>query len=368
MKKKRKEIYLILVMACLLFSLSAFCLLKRPEDYSYSERRLLAQFPRLTTEALTNGSFMEAFEAYSQDQFPFRENFRSLKAVVAMRMLQKADNNGIYYLQGQLGKLDYPLKPKQLQHALERIQYIYDTYLQGSQGKCYMAIIPDKNYYLAKKHGYPALDYEALFKTIEEQTPYLKHIDLRRRLSEKDFYSTDTHWRQECILPVAGELASAMGHRLSATYRVKVAKEDFYGVYAGQAALRVEPDPLSYLTNDLLEQCRVISYDTKVGVEKSIYDEEKLSGKDPYEFFLSGADPLLVIENPMAKGKGELIVFRDSFGSSLIPLLAEEYEKITLVDIRYIHSSLLEQFIEFNNQEVLFLYSTLLLNNSLGMK
>ena len=73
-------------------------------------------------------------------------------------------------------------------------------------------------------------------------------------------------------------------------------------------------------------------------------------------------------KSSMAKGKGELIVFRDSFGSSLIPLLAEEYEKITLVDIRYISSSLLGEFISFDGQQVLFLYSSLLLNSSMGMK
>ncbi len=368
MKEKRKELYLVLVLAGLLFGLSAFCLLKEPDSYSYTERRVLAQFPAPTGKKLAEGSFMKEFEAYSQDQFPFREGFRHLKAIAAMKIMGKADNNGIYFLEGHLGKLDYPLKPKQVQYALERIENIYYTYLNGSQEKCYLAIIPDKNYYLGGEHGYPILDCDTLYQTMEEETPYLQHIDLRNLLSEKDFYSTDTHWKQECLLPLAEALAEAMGHELLAEYEVKVAKEDFYGVYAGQAALRVKPDRISYLTNTTLEKCRVTSYDTGKAVEKSIYDKEKLMGQDPYEFFLSGADALIVIENPAAEGKGELIVFRDSFASSLIPLFAEEYEKITLVDIRYIDPSLLGQFIEFKDQEVLFIYSTLLLNNSMGMK
>ena len=43
-------------------------------------------------------------------------------------------------------------------------------------------------------------------------------------------------------------------------------------------------------------------------------------------------------------------------------------EKITLIDIRYIRSDILEKFIEFKNQDVLFLYSTTVLNNGIILK
>ena len=62
------------------------------------------------------------------------------------------------------------------------------------------------------------------------------------------------------------------------------------------------------------------------------------------------------------------MIFRDSFGSSLAPLLIESYDKITLVDIRYIQSGMLGNFIDFDSQDVLFIYSSGLLNNSLAMK
>ena len=60
-----------------------------------------------------------------------------------------------------------------------------------------------------------------------------------------------------------------------------------------------------------------------------------------------------------------MILFRDSFGSSLVPLLLDNYRKITLVDIRYISSKILEQYIDFNGQDVLFLYSSLVLNQNI---
>ena len=80
--------------------------------------------------------------------------------------------------------------------------------------------------------------------------------------------------------------------------------------------------------------------------------------------YLSGAVPLMVIENPTATTERELVIFRDSFGSSLAPLLLEAYSKVTLIDIRYMASSLIGDYINFSNQDVLFLYNTLILNSS----
>ena len=84
--------------------------------------------------------------------------------------------------------------------------------------------------------------------------------------------------------------------------------------------------------------------------------------------YLSGAQALLRIENPHAETDRELVIFRDSFGSSLAPLLTRGYKTVTLVDIRYISSQLLGQFLTFRNQDVLFAYSALILNNSATLK
>jgi len=95
---------------------------------------------------------------------------------------------------------------------------------------------------------------------------------------------------------------------------------------------------------------------------------EKLSSRDLYDVFLSGPVSVLTVENPAANTDKELIVFRDSFGSSMVPLLIPGYAKVTLVDIRYLPADKLGEFVEFENQDVLFLYSTLVLNQSSMLK
>ena len=62
-------------------------------------------------------------------------------------------------------------------------------------------------------------------------------------------------------------------------------------------------------------------------------------------------------------------MFRDSFGSSLAPLLIEKYSKITMIDLRYIGSKYLESVLNLSgNEDVLFIYSNVIINNSFTLK
>ena len=56
-------------------------------------------------------------------------------------------------------------------------------------------------------------------------------------------------------------------------------------------------------------------------------------------------------------------MFRDSFASSIIPVLTPYYNKITVVDLRYMDFNYAKDNLDFDNSDVLFLYSTLIINN-----
>jgi len=199
-----------------------------------------------------------------------------------------------------------------------------------------------------------------------QSAPFMEYIPIDHLLELEDYYRTDTHWRQERIMDVAKHLGEAMGAELKGEYNEAVLDKPFYGVYCGQAALPLPAETLYYLTNDTLEGCSV--YDHETGRHIGVYDLEKAGGQDPYEIFLSGSKSLLTIENPACDNGKELIIFRDSFGSSIVPLLAEGYSTVTVVDIRYMSSDMLGRFVDFHGQDVLFLYSTLVLNNSVTLK
>lgn len=357
-----KNTIVIFVIAVCIYGFFLWGILKPDEAYSYSERRGLKGFPKLSVQALQSGHFMEEFEKYTLDQFPMRDTMRSIKAVGNYYLFRQKDNNGIYLADGYLSKFEYTMSEKSLDYAAQCFSELNKKYFEGNVNAIYGVIVPDKNYFLAEKNGYPALDYEAFYQTFEDKLDFVDFIDVRSQLSIDDYYFTDTHWRQEKIVDVAQEIAAKMGVVLAGEYEKKQLDMPFYGVYYGQSALKLPADKLCYLENDMINNSSV--YDYESGKTNKVYDMEKASGNDLYETFLSGSRSLLVIDNPNAASDRELIIFRDSFGSSIAPLFIEAYSKITLVDIRYISPSYLGKFIDFNGQDVLFLYSTLVLNNS----
>ena len=357
-----------LVMAGLLFLFSLWTWFKPIEEYSDSERRYLATFPKLTAETILSGKFMSEFETYTLDQFPLRDTFRSIKSFASLYLFRQSEVNDLYYYQGYITKAEYPLSETMLDFAGEKFWYLYDTYMSDTDVNLYFSIVPDKNYYLAPSAQQLSMDYDTLVSSMKEKTSYMEYIDLFSLLKQSNYYYTDTHWKQETLLPVAITLAGTMGTQIEISYTLNELDSPFYGVYYGQLALPVKADKLSYLTNSTLDNCIVTSYNTGIPKAAQMYDFSKVDSKDPYEIFVGGNDALITIENPQASTQKELILFRDSFGSSLAPLLATGYRKVTLVDIRYIHPDMLGNFIEFDHQDVLFLYSTLVLNASTAFK
>lgn len=327
-------------------------------ESSASERRKLKQMPELTVDSVLSGRFMSNFEDYSLDQFPLRDTFRSFKALTSL----KADNNDVYVTEGVINSMDYPLQEDNLVYATARFKNVYDMYMKDKNCNIYLSMIPDKNYFYAEKNGYLAVDYDRLVSTMVEANDYMTYIDIFPKLAGEDYYRTDTHWRQESLPDVAETLLGGMGINTDAVYERVDVPEDFYGVYYGQAALPLEPDKISYLTNSVIEGYRVFDYQNNK--EIPVYDLSKMSENDPYEMFLGGPISLATIENPACDNGKHLIVFRDSFGSSLAPLLAQEYSKTTLIDIRYILPAMIGNYVEFEGADVLFIYSTMVLNNS----
>lgn len=358
----------MLLLVLLWASLTLFAWFAPQEAISEAERRPLAQFPAVSGDTLLSGSFMEKFESYSLDQFPLRQSFRKLKSLFHFYGLNQSDNNEIYLAQGYAVKQEYPLRADSVSHALNRFNHLYEKYLKDSDSAIHMAVVPDKGYYLSESTGHLTMDYTALVTALEDGMPWAAQIDLTQSLTVEDYYKTDIHWRQERLLKTAQTLCDGLDIPAprQEDYTVTALQRPFYGVYYGQAALPMEPETMYLLESDLLRRCTV--YDYESGKNTQVYDMEKLESRDLYDVFLSGSRSLLTVENPAGPADRELILFRDSFGSSVAPLLVQGYGKVTLVDIRYIQIDVLDRFLDFQGQDVLFLYSAPILNNSETIK
>ena len=367
----------IAVLVTLWAAITAFAWFGSAEEYSVAERRKLAQAPELSVQSLLaenklnpDGSireklsYMSLFEDYSLDKFPLRDKFRQVKALFHYNVMQQKDNNDIYVAGDYAVKMLYPLNETMVKGNLSIFEHIQKNYLAKNGCKAYMTVVPDKSFFLAEESGHLSLDYDRLFGLVKEKMPWATHIDLTDTLSIEDYYYTDTHWRQECILPAAQKIAQAMGVTVpqEADFTKTALERPFYGVYYGHAALPMEPETMFVMESQLLSGCTVL--DVQANSQTAVYNMDMADSDDMYNVFLSGAKALLKIQNPNAKTKRELIVFRDSFGSSIIPLLVQDYATVTVVDLRYIDYRVLDQFVSFRGKDVLFLYNTQVLNTT----
>ena len=296
------------------------------------------------------------------DNFYQRETFRKLKTSVELDVFKKQDVNKIYKYNDFLVEQIYPLDEKSATNLTNKINYIKDSYLNETN-KIYYSIIPDKNYYTDNSHL--KLDYDKMQQIMENNLNGLQYIDIFQDLSLDSYYYTDSHWKQEKLQNVAKTIAENMNFSITQNYNEqKVAT--FKGVYAGQLPINTKEDEIKILVNDVIADANAYNYETKEQGE--IYNFKKLTGYDKYDIYLSGATPLIEISNANNKTNKTLVIFRDSYASSLAPLLMEGYSKITLVDTRYISPKILNEYVDFENADILFLYSTLVINNSMALK
>lgn len=358
MQVKMKDIIITIGFIMILMIVFLVNIISKDKEISTTERRKLAQFPEITYKKIANGDAMKNWETYVEDQFPQRDFFRGLKSFWSINIFRQKDNNDLFKIDDAIYKMEYPLNERNVQRSAEKIKAVYEKYLKGMN--VYYSIIPDKNYYL-ENDDHLKIDFDTLQQIVQNELNGLTYIDIRSGLELTDYYKTDLHWKQENLHDVVDIIQIGMNidKGLQANYEVRN-MGDFYGAYYGQLGVDVPPDNLYILTNDVIENCTTYNFETKRSGK--IYSTD--ISADKYDIFLSGATPLISVENPNARNNKELLLFRDSFGSSIAPLLIENYSKITLIDLRYISSQLLPKFVEFEDQDVLFLYSVVVLRQN----
>ena len=362
----RIKVISLCVIFCLVigvFSVSQWIL--PDEELSLAERREKQQFPVLSISTLADGTFSKELESYLCDQFPLREEFRKLKAFVHFDILKQKDNDGVYTAEGHISEFEERISISSVNRFCSRITAIYDSFIKNSDCKAYYCIVPDKNRFIAKQNGYPGYDYEDLYSRVDEQLSYMNKVEIDSLLSSDCYYLTDSHWRQEKILHVAKRINEQMGMKFNEENK-EVHATSFYGVYYPRLAVDFKADELICIENETILGSTAYNYETDETT--GVYNTGKLSGNDAYDVFLSGAVSVIEIRNPSGYKEKELVIFRDSFGSSLAPLILSNYSKVTLVDTRYIVPENIDDYVSFDKQDILFVYSTTLINKSITLK
>jgi len=345
-----KEKIIAIGFSIIIISVGLISFILKDNKISLIERR------KLTTTSDVSKDFFDNIEDYLSDQFPLRNELLSLNSSYERDILGNKEKNDVYVVDDIIYEKNYPLNEKSVNNFVNKINYIKDKYFKNN--KTYYSIIPDKAYFL-NEDKYLKLDYNKLINSLNNLNgDYINIID---KVKIDDYYKTDIHIKQESWLKLVPYLSQKLGFNYyNINYQKKVFN-DFYGASYSKV-INGNKDKLTYLVNSY--QDSLIVNHLEHG-NKPLYEGNKLGTSDSYDVFLSGPSAFIEISNKNSTSNKELVVFRDSFGSSLIPLLTPYYSKITLIDLRYISSDLLSNYLNVNNnQEVLFLYSTLIINDS----
>ena len=300
-------------------------------------------FPELNIKTIFNGDFFEEFNTYTVEQFPFREIFIKIKGLTTNKLFLKKEENGVFIQDGNFFEISSSINDKSIDYFLELVTKIKNNFSSENI-----------------KEEIPKINYNELVKTINENLQDITYINIFNKLFLDSYYKTDIHWKQEKIGEVVKTIALHMNNEPIDIKYNKLTYDNFYGALYGKIPNNEKPDTITYLIDENTINTKVFDYEKNQYYK--VYEEQNLKNIDSYDIFLGGAKALLIMEN---------VIFRDSFGSSLTPLLLPYYKKITLVDLRYINSDYIinNNLIDFNNnQDILFIYGISIINNSFTLK
>lgn len=324
-------------------------------DFSYTERR------NLTTIQSLKEDFNSNLEDYLVSQFPFRDSLITLNGMYNRFILGNKIYNGVYIYSDYIIERLYPLDKKSITNFINTLNSIDEKYLAKSN--VYYAIIPDKNYFLDSKNNILKIDYDYVFDEIEGKTD-LPYINLTKLFDLSDYYKTDIHLRQESYFKVVEELSKYFNFTTREIDYEKKEFDSFYGSSYFKAPYK-KAEQLIYLESEFTKNAKVSHLEYE---DQTVYKLESLESADAYNIFLSGPSSFIEIINEDSDNERELIIFRDSFASSLAPIMIPYYKKITLIDLRYINMKYAKTLVDFVDKDILFLYSMAIVNDSFLLK
>ncbi|MCR2820092.1 DHHW family protein [Lederbergia panacisoli] len=329
--------------------------------FSEQENRILNQKPTFSLENILSGKFMDRYESYISDQFAWKKSWLQIKAVSEKAIL-KQESNGIYF--GKDGFLleGYKEPKAQLHKNIEYINYFAE---KNKDIDSYVLLAPTSIEIHKEKLPIFAQSYSQRAVMDEVNAQLLNSVQfidvsysLRNHGNEEIFFKTDHHWTMRGAYYAYIQAAQTLGFEPYSIgdFELETVSDDFYGTYASKVLGHpVIPDSIE-LFKPLTDPSYKIQYEDNKELSNSLFEWSFLKKKDQYSFFLNGNHSLVTIKSNIRNGR-KLAVIKDSYAHAFIPFLANHFEEIVVIDLRYFHKDV-HAFIRENDvKEVLFLYN-----------
>ncbi len=341
-----------------IFSIGTFFL--PPREFSENENRMLTAKPEINLETVGSGEAQAELVTFASDQLPFRDFFISLKTT-AEKLSGKGDIGGVYILSdgSYVSKtMEKDINDETFKRNLEGVNALF---LAGKeQGIKNMSFILSPTASAVFRDKLPAkaevFDQKARIDEAKKAISFGSFIELYSEFTKSPdslFYKTDHHWTSRGAYLAYTKYCAAKSQEPKA-YTANTVATDFRGTLWSKAPYFGAPCDTIELFNLENEE----DIELYIGEEKqkfSIYDRSKLKEKDKYKVFLGDNHPRMTIKNK--NGKGHLLLIKDSYANSFLPFIAEDFEKITIIDPRYFNGSTRELVKKEGVTDILVLYN-----------
>lgn len=348
----------------LLLGLAGKEALSHQRTYSPVEKRELQTRPEISITKVLDGRFQKKYESYLRDQFPGRDHWVSFQTDMELFM-GKNEIHNVY-----IGKNHYLLEhytekefdPQQISKNLQALEKFVGKAKQNAD--VHVMMVPTKSWVLREKlpafapHYKEQRFYDALQQKLEKEDVLISvEPVLDAHKEEEIYYRTDHHWTtlgawyayEQYTKAVGGDLQRAQGKK-----KFRCISKDFYGTTYAKINYARQADKIEIY--EPADKLRVV-YNMGEKKTKTLYDVSFLKTADQYSVFTGGNQAVLEITGGIKNGK-TLLLIKDSFANSILPFLAEDYEKLVVVDLRQLNVSgdrLLEMF---SPTDILILYNS----------
>lgn len=348
----------------LLLGLAGKEALSHQRTYSPVEKRELQTRPEISITKVLDGRFQKKYESYLRDQFPGRDHWVSFQTDMELFM-GKNEIHNVY-----IGKNHYLLEhytekefdPQQISKNLQALEKFVGKAKQNAD--VHVMMVPTKSWILREKlpafapHYKEQKFYDALQQKLEKEDVLISvEPVLVAHKEEEIYYRTDHHWTtlgawyayEQYTKAVGGDLQRAQGKK-----KFRCISKDFYGTTYAKINYARQADKIEIY--EPADKLRVV-YNMGEKKTKTLYDVSFLKTADQYSVFTGGNQAVLQITGGIKNGK-TLLLIKDSFANSILPFLAEDYEKLVVVDLRQLNVSgdrLLEMF---SPTDILILYNS----------
>lgn len=353
------------VFCILIGGLSLASLFAPVKESSETENRELAQMPYLTVKSFFSGKFAESYEEFITDQFVGRDGWIAVKTT-SDRLIGKRESKDIYFSDDGYFIDGSSPDSEQLEKNLAALEAFAND-LDGKYNVRVM-IAPTASLILADKlpYGAPVWEQNSFLDAVAELPGAL---DIRQTLLEHSdgyiYYRTDHHWTADGMYLAYRELCKSLEIEPLGSDELErtILSDSFFGTVIAKVGVSSEPDILTDLTSKNQPELHV-TFNLGESEADSLYVNEKLSTRDKYGVYLGGNPALADITTSVKNGR-VLVMAKDSYAHCMLPLLANHYERMIIIDLRSFNSGF-ESYLEKLKSDGVEVDDVVVLYNALG--